>query len=1042
VSTDKHAIRTVAGRILLVGFLLNLLLAAPACALDPNRSLAQMFHRTFTRDDGLAGAVTALAQTPDGYLWIGTDSGVFRFDGVRFEHITDRRIPSLDIRNLAVTPDGDLWIAYGHGGVSRMRGSSITYFAPGAGGPSGEANAFRTARQGGGLWLVADLLPWRFNGHRWIEMTGDWRGPNTQGGGLWSLAAGRDGTVWGKDGEHLYYCRPGCARFAMAPANYAGGVMSIASGGPDGRAWTSDSHAPGRIYALPDIARLADTKIPGPSYGAQISDRIHGSIFLDREGELWNVTGQHGLLRVRSIVDAAAASQAESYTKQDGLTSNLIFRFYEDREGNFWVGTRRGLDEFRAANIVAERQIPVADSYYGSAVTRTPTALYVFAALNDGSLVTSDNTGTLFRVGADGVVHSVIEKITGFQTMTPMSNGDLMIATGEGLSRLVGDKLSTEQLPSEMPKGAAINTIAEDASGGLWLGVAGDGVWRRRQGGWSHIPVRPDLPKGTPMTLIADRQNAIWVTYRDDGKLVRFANGHAQLFATDAGPRIGRVVVIQPDREGVLLGGEFGLSHYDHGRFHNLRTDRAPALSFVAGIAESTGQTWIQAHSAILRFNNVDLEHALNDPNARARYELFDRLDGMPGETDHNNSLDSAVPGPDGKIWFLTTDGVVWIDPHNVHRNTLQPPVAIRSLIVNNHAYGSPGNLDLAAGTSRVEIDYAALSFSEPSRVRFRYKLDGVDNDWIDAGQRRQAFYTQLGAGAYTFHVIAANDAGVWNRTGAATTFTIAPTFVESIWFKLLFAISLAGLAWLAYALRVRQVKAQLQTGFDVRIAERERIARELHDTLLQGCQGLLLKFQSIANRFAPGDEIRRTMEDALSQADAVLAEGRSRVRELRNSRTAGDLAQSLVDAASSIIGCNSPSFRLTVEGEPRALNALVGEEIQRIFEEAIRNVVKHAHADTITAHLTYGHQSLRLSVQDNGMGIAQSKLIGGSHDEHFGLVGMRERAERIGGKLEVNSREGHGAEVLMLAPARVAYNASRLWSPGRSASKKEEALA
>jgi signal transduction histidine kinase len=183
-------------------------------------------------------------------------------------------------------------------------------------------------------------------------------------------------------------------------------------------------------------------------------------------------------------------------------------------------------------------------------------------------------------------------------------------------------------------------------------------------------------------------------------------------------------------------------------------------------------------------------------------------------------------------------------------------------------------------------------------------------------------------------------------------------------------------------------------------------------------------------------------MEEALSQADAVLAEGRSRVRELRNSRTTGDLAQSLVDAASSIIGCNSPSFRLTVEGEPRALNSLVGEEVQRIFEEAIRNVVQHAHADAIDAHLAYGHQSLRLSVQDNGVGIAQSKLTGGSRGGHFGLVGMRERAERIGGRLEVNSREGQGAEVLMLAPARVAYNASRLWSAGRNSSKNEEALA
>ena len=236
-----------------------------------------------------------------------------------------------------------------------------------------------------------------------------------------------------------------------------------------------------------------------------------------------------------------------------------------------------------------------------------------------------------------------------------------------------------------------------------------------------------------------------------------------------------------------------------------------------------------------------------------------------------------------------------------------------------------------------------------PERLHFQYRLDGEDNDWVDAGNRRQVFYTRLVPGDYRFHVIASNDAGVWNRTGAVIAFTIPPTFAQSIWFKMLIAVTLVALGWLAYTVRIRQETARLQSRFNVRIAERERIARELHDTLLQGCQGLLLRFQSIANRIPPGDALRNAIEDALTRADAVLAEGRARVRDLRSVAPSGDFARSLAEAASNILDGDMPRFRLTVEGKPCALNALVGEEVQRIFEEAIRNVLKHANARTST---------------------------------------------------------------------------------------------
>jgi signal transduction histidine kinase len=292
-------------------------------------------------------------------------------------------------------------------------------------------------------------------------------------------------------------------------------------------------------------------------------------------------------------------------------------------------------------------------------------------------------------------------------------------------------------------------------------------------------------------------------------------------------------------------------------------------------------------------------------------------------------------------------------------------------------------------------------------------------------GTRRQAFYTELGPGEYRFRVIAANNDGVWNEEGATLTFTIRPTFIQSIWFKFLVGLASLGLAVVVYAFRVQQVTAQLQSRFNARIAERERIARELHDTLLQGFQGLLLRFQSIANRLPAEHQLRASLDEALDRADAVLVEGRARVRDLRATGAQSDLAKAIIEIAHKTIENDTPRFQLTVEGAPRLLHVLVHEEVTRIAEEAIRNAVHHAGARAIEVIVSYGAE-LRLAVRDDGAGMPASVLTSGERADHYGLVGMRERARRIGARLNVTSREGAGTEIALSIPARAAYKERR----------------
>ena len=1022
-------------RVLLIGLFAGPLTATQADALDPTRSIVQMSHRAYTRDDGLPGAVESIAQTPDGYLWIGTVSGLYRFDGVRFEHIAVPDQISSAIISLTVTASGDLWIGYISGGLSRLRDGTVVNYHEDLFGADFEAQTLQEIPNGGGLWAMSSGTPWRFDGRKWRMISGPWISPTNRRGGVWAMETDRKGTYWAKNGDGVFYCRPGCAQFIAAPG-YAGGVMGFARD-RDGHVWTSDTRAPGHMYALPDLTGASDAAIPGPAYGGQISQRIHGTILLDRDGTLWNISAKHGLLRARSILKGRAdPNQVDAFEASDGLSADVVDTSYEDREGSIWVATNEGLDRFRPANVVLERQIPITASSFGYNALRAGGALFLYANTNedDNSAQTAPR-GPLYRENADGSTQLVVPQIAQPYAMSPAADGGLWIGTNRGLYKLKNGTLTVEPLPLDVQntqdaQDVTVMGVVESAAGELWVSIPRHGLWRRVNGVWSQIiPMRADhFTSWGNMTF--DTQGALWMA--DDLTVARYANGRLLEMSGPAGPNIGHIGTVRADRHGILFGGEFGLARYDGRAFHTLRSEHLPVLALVSGIVEANGQTWISSHTGILRFDTGALERAVAQPGAPAPdFKMFDRRDGVVGgfqDGPYSTSDSSAFLGPNGRIWFLTDRGVVWIDPHNIFRNALPPPVAIRSLTANGRSYASPHDLSLPAGASNLEIDYAALSFVEPSCVHFRYKLDGVDNDWVDPGDRRQVFYTQLGPGTYNFHVIASNDAGIWNRTGAAVTFSIAPTFVQSIWFKILVALPLAGLIWLTYTLRIRQETARLQNRFDIRIAERERIARELHDTLLQGFQGLVLRFQSIANRVPAGDALRAPIEDALTRADGVLAEGRARVRELRSSSETGDLAQSLAEAASNIIGGDTPNFHLTVEGEQRILNTMAGEEVLRTFEEAIRNVVQHANAKNIDALLTYGRKALLLSVRDDGAGMAASKLSDRDPSGHFGLVGMRERAERIGGRLEVTSREGGGTEVILSAPAQMAYKRRRLW--------------
>jgi signal transduction histidine kinase len=325
--------------------------------------------------------------------------------------------------------------------------------------------------------------------------------------------------------------------------------------------------------------------------------------------------------------------------------------------------------------------------------------------------------------------------------------------------------------------------------------------------------------------------------------------------------------------------------------------------------------------------------------------------------------------------------------------------------------------------TNSLQIEYSAGSLTIPERVRFRHKLDGLDSDWQDAGTRREALYTNLGPGRYTFRVAAANNDGVWNEAGASIAFTIPPAFYQTRWFYALCALGCLGLLAALYRARVRQIASQVRGRLEERLAERERIARELHDTLLQGMQGLIWRFQAAADRIPSGEPARQLLEQSLDRADKLLGESRDKVKDLRPAAgDAAELADALAAEGEQFAQLHPAEFRVSAHGTRRSLHPIVREEGFLIGREALGNAFAHARAARIEAEVTYDDTALHIRVRDNGQGIDTAVLNAGGRAGHFGLIGMRERAKKLGAQLEVWSKPGNGTEVDLRVPAKVAY--------------------
>jgi signal transduction histidine kinase/ligand-binding sensor domain-containing protein len=978
-------------------------------AIDPHQSLAQLYHSSWGAKQGVSGDVIALAQTTDGYLWVGTTDGLLRFDGISFEQFRPENgsLLATSVSTLMAVPDGGLWVGFDRGGASFIKNGQVTNYSNSEGFPVSSVRCF-ARDQSGTIWAAAVGGFARLEGQRWKMSYREWNYPAKT---AWYLLVDREGTLWVATGSQILLLPKGQKQF-QDPGIHAGSVFAFMEA-TDGTIWFDDDNK------ISTFRRNKNGKIelrPGIAIAAS-------AMLFDRDGGLW--IGDKGVSRIPSFPkphDSRLAADAEQFHEADGLSNEEVETVLEDREGNIWVGTDGGLDRFRPRNI---KWFPLRNGPFTLVVGPGGD---VWAGPRDPSPIVRVEDRTTTSNAPDSVY-----------TAYGDPDGSIWLAAHSSLLHWEDGRFISISVPHQVlelsrsatpPDPIIASTITKDRSGSLWVTFDGSGEFRLKEGAWDFVPVLPDHPDWSAVYAYTDNADRIWLAFSD--RIACADHGNIRVFGTKDGLAVGPPLVIAGTALRIWVGGESGLSVFQNGRFHTIYSAGGAGFIGVTGIVlTQNGGIWLSTGSGIVHISQPEVARLIQNPEHEIAFELFDLVSDLPEPLQrHVNIFSSgAIQANDGTLWFPTRNGAIQIDPAHIYRNPVSPPVSIRSVVADAKNYSPFSHPTFPALIKNLEIDYAALSLSIPERVRFRYKLIGWDKEWHEAGAHREAFFTSLRPGTYSFRVVACNNDGVWNEEGATLDFVVAPAWFQTNSFYTICALVLLAVLWVLYQLRIQQLQRQFNIGLEARVNERTRIARELHDTLLQSLHGLMFQFQAVRNLMPRRpEEAMHSLDDAINETEKALAESRDAIKDLRSEPIArGNLADWLMAASNNLANSETsnhepPAFDLVEEGERRTLTPTTNNEVCRIALEILRNSYRHAHAHRIETEIRYGDDNLRLRFRDDGKGIPPQVLKDGGSAGHWGLRGVHERAERIGAQLDFWSEIDAGTEVQLRVPASVAY--------------------
>lgn len=992
-------------------------------ALDPARVLSQYMREHWGSEKGFdAGSVTALAQTSDGYLWIGTDKGLIRFDGTSFRTFplaSPTAFPIGPVQALTSDTQGNLWILlqstkilhYRDGkfelgrelaefGITSLinRSDGSVLFASLAYGPltyhagkfemasphAGQANSAPGATE-----VTTDELSSRLSWatgvtpHRFAE-------PNSA---VISLAETLDGTVWlGTRDKGLFYMSG--SGVVAVPTGISGASINCLLASKNHDLWIGTDKG---------VLRWNGAKVSSANVPLALRHLNVLSMLRDRDSNIWLGTAG-GLIRVnadRVSVDAG-----------NPRTPGAVTALFEDREGNLWAGGPAGIERLRDSTFVTYSAAGLQPESSGPVYVDHNERVW-FAPFEGGlHWLRGEQSGS---VTSDRLSEDVVYSIAG-------GRDELWIGRQQGgLTRLryVGGSLTTKTYTEADGLGQnSVYSVFQARDGTVWAGTLSAGVSEFTNSHFTTYTTSSGLTSDTVTSIAETSGGTMW--FATPNGLNSLSAGHWRALGVREGLPSQTINCLLTDSADLLwIGTASGLAYVISGQIQLPTAVPASLREQILGIAEDKlGWLWISTSNRVLR---VKRDKLLSNSVGEADIREYGLEDGLHG-TEGVKRQQSVFADTRGKIWFSMNRGISVVDPSRAISSSAPAMLHIEEVSSDGSPVLLNGPVQLAGGNRRMTFAYSALSLSVPERIRYRYKLEGVDEGWSRPVADRQVTYNNLSSGAYRFRVLASNSDGLWNGAESGVSFKIQPAYWQTWWFRLSGLLACVLAIVLFVRLRMRALAAQMNMRFEERLAERTRIAQELHDTLLQGFMSASMQLHVADDRLPADSPAKPLLGRVLQLMGRVIDEGRNTVRGLRSSDI---VRQNLEEEFSRIqkdLAISTQSeFRVIVEGAPRQLRPIIHDEVYYIGREALANAFRHSGATEVVVEIEYTTAHLRILVQDNGCGV-DPQVLNSGRDGHWGLSGMRERAERIGGKLRVLSMASAGTEIHLSVPSRLAF--------------------
>ena len=963
--------------------------------------ISQYDHTSWLSREGyFRGAPTAITQTKDGYIWIGSPFGLFRFDGVTFtpsQPAGGQVLGSLSIHRLLGDRDGSLWIGTDGKGLLHLKDGRITAIPVfsdvlSVGGILQDETGDIWA---GGVKRGALNRLCRIHGES-VQCFGD-----TKTFGIWiqRLFQDKRGTLWVGADSGLW--------------RWAPGKPTLVADGSADKGLAIDAND---IMVEPERKEHQGLKDSNRDYLASTKIKLAelpGCKFLtDRRGGLWIGTPNSGLVH-------SFRGRIDTYRAVDGLSNDTIYDLFEDAEGDIWVTTGKGVDRFR------EQAVPIVSSRQGlSSDIVTSVVAYernVWIGSVDGLNLVTDASIKNYGV-MDGLPTNDVASLYS-------EPGRLLVSTERpnGLAWIQDGHITKSAAPS----GPSTLVIASDGAGGLWLS--------NREPGLVHLSPTGGTVEVVPWTVFGDKvATAMAFDFKRKGLWLAFVRGDLEFF--ENGQVKERYLNALQNPRDLQVGSDGTVWVASNAGLTRLRDKQLATLSSRNGLPcdgvqwrkdDDQHSTWLNTPCGVVQLAPGELDRWSHDPSVPVKVTKYlDPFEGAEQSLIGGYYTPRVTTTPDRRLAFITSSGLAVIDPRRDFVNHLPPPVHIEHVEADAKVYSLEQTVALPPKVHVVRLGYSALSFRIPQKVRYRYKLEGYDGDWSQVSSTREAVYTKLPPGKYRFHVIAANDSGVWNTVGDTLDFTVRAAFYQTGWFHLILLGTAGVLIWIAYRYRIRYLYRQVSNRIEVQTNERLNVSRDLHDTLLQGVQGLILSFHALSEDATLEQSVREKIIAIGDRAEETMEEAREKIRALRFEKQLDpSFARHVASLASRMNPEEPPVFSLSVVGQEVALKPLVYEEVCFICREALSNAFRHANAQKVEVAIGFEPSRFSLVIRDDGQGLQPRETLAASLNGHWGIIGMRERAGRIGAKFEIRSAFPEhvppGTAVVIEVPASIAYKSA-----------------